>query len=283
MATFTNFATLSYNGGTTNSNVVTGEILESLTATKTAITENYSAGDNLTYAVALVNSGNTAFNGLTATDDLGGYLFNGQTVYPLEYTEGSLRYFVNGVLQPAPTVTETQPLTVTGINLPANSNAILIYETAVTTFAPPQSGSTVVNTVEVTGGGLSAPVTANETVVADDVVRLNVRKALDPAVVTENGQLTYTFVIENSGNVAAPATENIVLRDDFDPILSNITVTLNGVVLTEDVDYTYDETTGEFATVQSRITVPAAGFTQNPDGSFTVIPGTATLVITGTV
>ena len=49
MATFTNFATLSYNGGTTNSNVVTGEIVESLTATKTAITENYSAGDNLTH------------------------------------------------------------------------------------------------------------------------------------------------------------------------------------------------------------------------------------------
>ena len=28
MAGFTNFATLSYNGGTTNSNIVTGEILE---------------------------------------------------------------------------------------------------------------------------------------------------------------------------------------------------------------------------------------------------------------
>ena len=28
MASFTNFATLSYNGGTTNSNTVTGELLE---------------------------------------------------------------------------------------------------------------------------------------------------------------------------------------------------------------------------------------------------------------
>lgn len=37
MASFTNFATLSYNGGTTNSNTVTGELLEALTVTKTAV------------------------------------------------------------------------------------------------------------------------------------------------------------------------------------------------------------------------------------------------------
>ena len=36
MASFTNFATLIYNGGTSNSNTVTGELLETLTLTKTA-------------------------------------------------------------------------------------------------------------------------------------------------------------------------------------------------------------------------------------------------------
>ena len=35
MASFTNFATLIYNGGTSNSNTVTGELLETLTLTKT--------------------------------------------------------------------------------------------------------------------------------------------------------------------------------------------------------------------------------------------------------
>ena len=50
MASFTNFATLSYNGGTTNSNIVTGEILEALTAVKTAVSANYSAGGRITYA-----------------------------------------------------------------------------------------------------------------------------------------------------------------------------------------------------------------------------------------
>ena len=43
MASFTNFATLSYNGGTTNSNTVTGELLEALTVTKTAVVKNYAA------------------------------------------------------------------------------------------------------------------------------------------------------------------------------------------------------------------------------------------------
>lgn len=43
MATFTNFATLSYNGGTTNSNTVTGELLETLTATETIVMEPLQA------------------------------------------------------------------------------------------------------------------------------------------------------------------------------------------------------------------------------------------------
>ena len=37
MASFTNFATLIYNGGTSNSNTVTGELLETLTLTKTCL------------------------------------------------------------------------------------------------------------------------------------------------------------------------------------------------------------------------------------------------------
>ncbi len=40
MATFTNFATLSYSGGTTESNTVTGELLETLVLTKTAVRED---------------------------------------------------------------------------------------------------------------------------------------------------------------------------------------------------------------------------------------------------
>ncbi|MBQ3103204.1 MAG: hypothetical protein IJC58_02855, partial [Oscillospiraceae bacterium] len=99
MATFTNFATLSYNGGTTNSNTVTGELLETLSVSKTAVMDDYTAKDDVTYVITLVNSGPTALTNLTLTDDLGGYTFVEAPVYPLSYTEGSLRYCVNGVLQ----------------------------------------------------------------------------------------------------------------------------------------------------------------------------------------
>lgn len=104
MARFTNVATLSYNGGAAESNVVTGEILETLSAGKTAVSDDYTARDDVTYVISLVNSGTAALTGLTVRDDLGGYVFGGETVYPLAYTEGSLRYYVDGVLQAAPTV-----------------------------------------------------------------------------------------------------------------------------------------------------------------------------------
>ena len=64
MATFTNFATLSYRGGTTESNTVVGELLEPLTMTKTAVMDDYTAKDDVTYVISLVNSGTTALTGL---------------------------------------------------------------------------------------------------------------------------------------------------------------------------------------------------------------------------
>ena len=48
MAQFTNQATLSYNGSVVNSNVAVGEILEALSAQKTAVRETYVAGDTIT-------------------------------------------------------------------------------------------------------------------------------------------------------------------------------------------------------------------------------------------
>ena len=112
---------------------------------------------------------------------------------------------------------------------------------------------------------------------------LTISKALSPTTVTENGQITYTFVISNTGNTEATATGNVVVTDTFAPILRNIAVTYNGTAWTEGTNYTYNAATGVFTTLAGQITVPAATFTQNTDGTFTVTPGTATLVITGTV
>ena len=63
MAIFSNQATLTYNGASTNSNIAYGEILDVLTATKTSIEGSYSPGSLVTYAVTLRNTGNAALSG----------------------------------------------------------------------------------------------------------------------------------------------------------------------------------------------------------------------------
>ena len=45
MAIFTNQATLVYNGGSANSNIAVGEILEVLSADKTAVSGTYTPGE----------------------------------------------------------------------------------------------------------------------------------------------------------------------------------------------------------------------------------------------
>lgn len=283
MATFTNFATLSYNGGTTTSNIVTGELLEILSASKAAVVNDYTARDDVTFVVSLINSGAAAVTGVSVTDDLGGYAFGEGTVYPLAYTEGSLRYYVNGVLQTAPTVAGGPPLVISGINIPAGGNVLLIYEATVTEFAPLAADSSVTNTVVITGGDLSSQITASETITPENRADLTVNKSISPAVIAENGQLSYTFVVENQGNTEAVTTDNAVLTDVFDPILDPISVTYNGTLWVEGTNYTYDTATGEFASLPGQITVPAATYTQNTDGTWTVVPGVSVIVISGTV
>ncbi len=283
MATFTNFATLSYNGTTTNSNVVTGEILEALSATKTALSESYEQNGKVTYIVTLTNTSALPLSTLTVTDDLGGYTFNGNTVYPLSFDEDSIRFFIDGVLQPTPLVVAGPPMVISGINIPANSNAVIVYAADVTAFAPLASASQITNTVTVTGTSLTAPVTAQETVTAADSPALSITKSLSPSVVTENGQISYTFVIENSGNTAIVTTDDVILTDTFNPILSDITVTYNGVVWTQGVNYTYNAATGEFATLPGQITVLGADFVQNADGTWTVNPASSAITVTGTI
>ncbi len=282
MPTFQNQAALSYRGAVVFSNIVTGELTTQLTVTKTAVEATYGAGDTVTYIVSLVNAGAAPITGLTVTDDLGAYPFGTGTRVPLDYVEGSVKYYVNGTLQAPPAVTE-DPLTFSGITVPADGNVILAYAADTNAFAPLGDRGSITNAVTVTGPGI-APITAEETVTAEDSPLLTITKSMSPSTVSVGDLLTYTLTVENYGYLPIVATDDAVVSDTFDPRLAGLAVTLNGTPLAEGTGYTYDEATGAFATLPGIVTVPAATAVQDPvTGAYSLTPGVATLIVSGTV
>lgn len=285
MAIFFNQASLSWNGGITNSNVTEGELLDSAAITKTLLSSGYKNGGSLVYAISLQNNSASAIIGGTLVDNLGEYTIpGGATVYPLSYNEGSLVYYVNGELETSPAVVGTAPITISGINIPGGANALLIYEATLTEFAPTFAGSTIVNTATFTSAPGATPISDSATATAENTVNLTIAKAICPAVVTDQGEITYTFIIQNSGNSEVVATDDVLVTDTFNPILNPIAVTYNGEAWAEGTNYTYSTTTGEFATLPGQITVPAATYSTNPvTGAITTTPGVAVITVTGTV
>ena len=281
--TFTNQASLSYNGGTVLSNVASGVMEELFTVSKAAAAESYGSGERIAYAVTIINNGTADATNLTVTDDLGAYDFDQSTVQPLTYVDGSVLYYINGVLQPTPSVSTSDGLSITGISVPAGGNATIIYAADVNEYAPLDTGSVLTNTVTADSTAKAA-VSAQEQLPVSDEAQLSVIKSISPVPVTENGAVTYTIRVENSGNTAVTAADNAVISDEFTPALSGISVTLNGTALASPTDYTYDEATALFSTVAGVLTVPAATYEQDPaTGAWIVTPGTAELVITGTL
>ena len=284
MAIFTNQATLTYRNNVVNSNIVTGEIVETLSVVKDSLLPVYNAGGNAIFVVNITNSGAAALNGLTFTDDLGAYVFGGNTVTPLTYVPGSLSYYVDGVLQPAPTVTGTDPLSASPLSLPAGAVGTLVYEAEVNQYAPLGIGDSITNTATFTGGGLAEPVFDSATITVGNAPRLDITKAITPASVGPSGQITYTFTILNYGNTATLVADNVAITDAFDPVLANVAVAYNGTAWTAGVEYSYDTVTGAFSTVPGVINVPAATYAQDPvTGAWSVEPGQAVVTVTGNI
>ena len=141
------------------------------------------------------------------------------------------------------------------------------------------------------------PRVKNDDIAAANASRL-LRNAKVAAYISERMQerqkrteVTQDRVIEELAAIAfAKATDfvqishgNVILTDTFDPALTGLTVTYNGDAWKEGDNYTYDAATGTFATIAGQITVPAATYTQETDGTYTVTPGTTTVTVTGTV
>lgn len=282
MAVFQNQATLTFGDSTVNSNIVTGEIVEVLTLTKATLNTSYRPGDTVTYLISVVNSGSAPFTSVTVTDDLGAYSFGTETLTPLSFVEGSALLYIDGVSQPINVEASGTEIVFSGFSIPAGGNALISYRATVNGFAPLTEGSAIENTATLTATGLTTPLSATATVPVLAAPELSITKAVCPDSVPENGQLTYTLTVINTGS--EEASDGVTVSDTFNPILTNITVTYNGAPWAEGVNYTYDEETGVFTTLDGQITVPEATFTQDAQtGVWTVDPGSAVIKITGTV
>lgn len=280
---FTNQATLNYNGDLIRSNITQGSIESVLSINKEVVETSYHAGETLTYVVSIVNRSDNAMTGVTVSDDLGAYPFDAQTIRPLSYKQNSLQYYANGVLQTDPAVSSTDGLVISGISVPANSSAILVYSATVNEYAPLDTDGEIINTVTLQNAKSSSAQTSNTVPVTGEAL-LSVLKSVTPVPVSENGELTYTFQLQNSGNTPITEADSAVITDTFTPTLSNIRVVFNGQTLVQGTDYTYDESTGEFATVNGALSIPAATFTQDTTtGEWHITPGVSTLTITGVV
>lgn len=275
---------MSYNNLTIPSNIAYGEITDPLAITKTAVKSTYSTtGEVIAYVITLKNSGATAVTGITVTDTLGAYADGAATRYPLTYVAGTLRYLENGTAQATPTIASTEPLRITGISVPAGGITTIAFHTVTNDFARFGTADYIENTA--TAASSAGSITATERITTADAPVLAIEKSISPASVVASGAITYTLRIVNSGNAAADEDAQIVVSDDFDPILSGITVALNGTSWTGDVTkYAYDEATGEFATVAGAVTVPAATYTVDPVTGRTIVTnGVSVLTITGTI
>ncbi|MBR6622336.1 MAG: hypothetical protein IKK91_00315 [Ruminococcus sp.] len=285
MATFYNQATLSYNGNLASSNITAGEILENLFVTKTPVNSNYSADRDNSYVISIVNNSSVSYDNVTITDDLGEYVFNppDDSVVPLTYIADTVRYFVNGIPQADPAVASENPLTITGISVPAGGNAVIVYSARANNFAPLGEEASITNTATVSGDGFT-DISASSTTTPENSAFLSISKSLSPAAVEENGRVTYTFTIQNNGGIAVDASDDVIFRDDFTPPLTNITATFNGTPWIEEVNYNYSAASGVFTSLEGQITVPAATYVQDPTtGAWSVQPGISTLVISGNI
>lgn len=102
-----------------------------LSATRITLGGAFGQGERLTHLISIVNSGSEQYTGLCVEDGLGFCGADGQKTYLRSYVAGTAEYYVNGVLQASPAVTDGPPLAVLGLTVPAGGNVTVVYQTEI--------------------------------------------------------------------------------------------------------------------------------------------------------
>ncbi len=211
-----NSATLTYNSGTDTgtaaSNVVSTNLLDSysITAEKYTANNDWRPGENITYLVTITNTGTQPLYAVEVIDDLGG------TPTLTNYLTGSA-LIVNDSSVTEVTPTDVNPLTIPVVAvLQPGESVTVVYVTRVNgTIGDNVDSITNTATVQArqdsaTGEIFTADPAPSVTIPRADFAEVSIVKAVDKTTVISGDTLTYTFTIENTGNI--PAT-NVVITD----------------------------------------------------------------------
>lgn len=287
MATIiTNQATINYRfrnaAATAVSNTATTVLGAQVEISKNSLTEVYRPQQIITYIIGITNRG-SALTDVGVVDDLGTYTENGNSYTPLTYI-GPAQLYINGAFNSVITPdVEENGISFEIANIPAGGNAQIVYQVRVNGFAGVEEGSEITNTA-IVDCNCPCDVTDSDshTIRAEGFADIRIIKSVCPNPVGCGEELTYVFDIYNYGNIPA---NNVVLTDRFEPALSDIAVSVNGVSIPdEDFSYVNGVLTLPAAGSDYEITVPAATFERNDTtGEYEITPGQIQIIVTGII
>lgn len=274
-----NQANISYQYNQTNANVSSNIVettvldLYGITATKTALQNTYRLNENITYITRIENNGSDDLYNLILQDDLAQ-----NHLTPIETSVTLIKN--NETIQLVP----SNPfiLNIPGILSPEEVIYIIYVAKVNNNLASDITTLTNTQTITARGGGVTGPlvsVTPNPqaTITKANYADLTIIKSTDKETIMSGDNLTYTFNIENSGNITA---ENIILTDYLPTgfTITSITSETNNITTTYNPnEYTFDTPT-RLLTLPNTVGTPI----QVPP-SMNGINGKTVVKITGTV
>lgn len=273
----TNQATVTYQSGRdekkASSNIAAATLEGPLTVSKNVLGNIYRQGAEITYLLTTMNNGTTTLDHITISDRLG---TEENQPAPLDYVGPAILYVNGNIDNRLGVQVDHHQVIFTIPTLSPQANALIIYRAKPNAYAPLACHSTITNAASWQADTVNEMISDHVSVQVASEADVQVIKTMYPNPITAGSAVTYTFHLSNSGNIPA---QDIVLKDNFTPPLTDITVTFNHEILPS-TGYTYED---GVLCIENRLFVPAATYTRENDGIITTIPGTAIITVSGTI
>ncbi|MBR2578979.1 MAG: hypothetical protein IKE41_02435 [Clostridia bacterium] len=251
--------------------------IESVSLSKSCLSDDYFFGDNITYIVDIKNNSDMPLFNIKIKENMGKPKSENNTDShaPLKYT-GNFRYYLNGNLTELTEPKIYSDKIIFEIDLlPAFSSASIIYSAEITANAPIEVKSSITNSSSLIVASNGETLESSHTIKVKEIADIKTIKQ------TKNfygGGLTYSIFIYNYGNLPA---KNVVIKDKLEHTSSNLTVKVGSKTLGIS-DYSVNSNDLQIPSYGSKysLSVPEAKFIEDKtSGKFTVVPGVVELSI----